>query len=231
MATLVELRGVSREFRGELVIDDLSLTLGPSGVTALVAPNAAGKTTLMSMISGLMSPTGGSVAYTDGDSPKDVALLLAGDKNLYMKNTVRENVLYFAALNGHGREEVRNGLPGVYEWFPELGSLWNDVAETLSYGQRRLVALASAVMAQNRYLLVDEAAEGLDVAHARRLADALRKMSEGLGVIVSSHDLRFVSEVADVVLFLRGGSVIREDNPSEPALRGRYGELFGGASQ
>ena len=56
-------------------------------------------------------------------------------------------------------------------------------------------------------------------------------MSEGLGVIVSSHDLRFVSEVADVVLFLRGGSVIREDNPSEPALRGRYGELFGGASQ
>lgn len=225
---MIELREVSREFKGELVIEGLSLRLEPRGVTALVAPNATGKTTLMSMIAGLLFPTSGSVAYTGGDSSRDVALLLAGDKNLYMKNTVGENIRYFAALNGLGAEGVREGVSGVREWFPEIRDLWDVVAESLSYGQKRLVALASAVIAQNRYLLVDEAAEGLDVAHVRQLADAMRKMSGERAVIVSSHDLRFVADVADVVLFLSEGRVIQEDAPSEGALRDRYEELFGG---
>lgn len=227
MDILIELSNVSRRFKHELIIKNLTLSFSQNGITALVAPNATGKTTLMSILAGLMSPTSGFIRYTNGDDPKDVALLLAGDKNLYLKNTVKENIFYAAALNGHGSTEVKKSLPAIYEWFPELDSLWNAIAESLSYGQKRLVALACAVVAQNRYLLVDEAAEGLDVAHVEQLMHALRKMSADQAIIISSHDLRFVSECADDVLFLSDGDIIKYHAFSEATLRERYELLFG----
>lgn len=152
-----------------------------------------------------MEPTEGRVLFSDGEGTSDVALLLAGDKNLYMKNTVMENLMYFAALNGYGRGDIQGDIDDVVSWFPELKALWRKTAESLSYGQKRLVSLASAVISRNRYLLVDEAVEGLDVANVERLVEALQKVSSRRSVLVSSHDLRFVSKVTDSVLFLSGG--------------------------
>lgn len=227
MSDVIELKDVSREFRGERIIDGASLSLEASGVSALVAPNGSGKTTLMTIVAGLMKPTGGPVAYLGGDGPHDVALLLAGDKNLYMKNTVGENLLYLAALNGRSRRDIQVDLDETVSWFAEIEELWRKPVEVLSYGQKRMVALASAVVSGSRYLLVDEAAEGLDVSHVERLVSALRAVSRRRGVLVSSHDLRFVSRVTGSMIFLREGRVLREEIDSEAALRGRYTELFG----
>ena len=119
----------------------------------------------------------------------------------------------------------------MVSWFPELKALWRKTAESLSYGQKRLVSLASAVISRNRYLLVDEAVEGLDVANVERLVEALQKVSSRRSVLVSSHDLRFVSKVTDSVLFLSGGKVLREPIHSEDELRNRYSELFGEVAQ
>lgn len=205
MSVVIEVKNVVRTFKTERVIDNASFVLSSCGVSALVAPNGSGKTTLMSIIAGLMEPTEGRVLFSDGEGTSDVALLLAGDKNLYMKNTVMENLMYFAALNGYGRGDIQGDIDDVVSWFPELKALWRKTAESLSYGQKRLVSLASAVISRNRYLLVDEAVEGLDVANVERLVEALQKVSSRRSVLVSSHDLRFVSKVTDSVLFLSGG--------------------------
>ena len=91
MSVVIEVENVVRTFKTERVIDNASFVLSSCGVSALVAPNGSGKTTLMSIIAGLMEPTEGRVLFSDGEGTSDVALLLAGDKNLYMKNTVMEN--------------------------------------------------------------------------------------------------------------------------------------------
>lgn len=231
MSVVIEVENVARTFKTERVIDNASFVLSSCGVSALVAPNGSGKTTLMSIIAGLMEPTEGRVLFSDGEGTSDVALLLAGDKNLYMKNTVMENLMYFAALNGYGRGDIQGDIDDVVSWFPELKALWRKTAESLSYGQKRLVSLASAVISRNRYLLVDEAVEGLDVANVERLVEALQKVSRRRSVLVSSHDLRFVSKVTDSVLFLSGGKVLRESIHSEDELRNRYSELFGEVAQ
>lgn len=117
---MIEVENVVRTFKTERVIDNASFVLSSCGVSALVAPNGSGKTTLMSIIAGLMEPTEGRVLFSDGEGTSDVALLLAGDKNLYMKNTVMENLMYFAALNGYGRGDIQGDIDDVVSWFPEL---------------------------------------------------------------------------------------------------------------
>lgn len=120
---MIEVENVVRTFKTERVIDNASFVLSSCGVSALVAPNGSGKTTLMSIIAGLMEPTEGRVLFSDGEGTSDVALLLAGDKNLYMKNTVMENLMYFAALNGYGRGDIQGDIDDVVSWFPELKAL------------------------------------------------------------------------------------------------------------
>lgn len=136
MSVVIEVENVVRTFKTERVIDNASFVLSSCGVSALVAPNGSGKTTLMSIIAGLMEPTEGRVLFSDGEGTSDVALLLAGDKNLYMKNTVMENLMYFAALNGYGRGDIQGDIDDVVSWFPELKALWRKTAESLSYGQK-----------------------------------------------------------------------------------------------
>lgn len=113
MSVVIEVENVVRTFKTERVIDNASFVLSSCGVSALVAPNGSGKTTLMSIIAGLMEPTEGRVLFSDGEGTSDVALLLAGDKNLYMKNTVMENLMYFAALNGYGRGDIQGDIDDV----------------------------------------------------------------------------------------------------------------------
>lgn len=224
---MIEINNLQQQLKEKVILDKINLELETTGITALVAPNGAGKTTLLSIIAGIMEPTAGSIRFSDGDF-RDVTLLLAGDKNLYMKNTVAENVLYFAALNGKSRKQALNSINTVSEWFPELSDLWHSTVEVLSYGQKRLVAVATAVIANKKYLLIDEAIEGLDVEHVARLTDALRMLSRTQSIVVSSHDLKFSATVADHILFLANGHVITEPRLSETELRKRYATHFSG---
>ena len=86
MSVVIKVENVARKFKTERVIDNASFVLSSCGVSALVAPNGCGKTTLMSIIAGLMEPTEGRVLFSDGEGTCDVALLLACKKKKKKKN-------------------------------------------------------------------------------------------------------------------------------------------------
>lgn len=176
---MIKLCNISKSFGMKKVLDDFSLELRDGTINSIIAPNGTGKTTLMSVLAGFLTPDSGKVIFDPGMSHKDVVLLLSGDKNLYMKNTVKENILYFSILRGKSKRETLEAIDKYKSIFPLYEKIKDQLAETLSYGQKRMAALFSAIISESKYIIIDEASEGLDLEHVNMLKDLLEHVKEG----------------------------------------------------
>lgn len=197
-------------------------------INSIIAPNGTGKTTLMSILAGFLSPDSGEVIFDSGLSHKDVVLLLSGEKNLYMKNTVKENILYFSILRGKSKSETLSAIDKYKSIFPLYEKIKDQLAETLSYGQKRMAALFSAIISESKYIIIDEASEGLDMEHVNMLKDLLRHVKEGRVIIIASQDYDFAADISDNVCFLKDGKIAESfSNMSKEELTSRYVNLYG----
>ena len=210
---MLEIRGLVAGYEGVPVVRGLDLTVAQGEVVALLGPNGAGKTTTLQTISGLLPIIGGSIEVLGGPpssrSPHRVARRGVGhvteDRSLFFDLTARQNL----RLGVSGRRRQRMAVNRVLGLFPELEPLLDRKAGLLSGGQQQMLALARALVAEPRLLLVDEMSLGLAPIIVQRLLPMVRSIADdtGAGVVLVEQHLSMALEVADTVCILVHGEV------------------------
>jgi len=164
--------GLSAAYGHVRALDDVSLRVGAGDTVALLGPNGNGKSSLMKCVMGLLRPTAGTiVAEIDGEAIDLVGLnteeivargviLVPEGRRLLPKLTVEEN-LYLGALRRRARPHIRRNLEASYDLFPRLAERRRQAAGSMSGGEQQMVALARALMAEPKILLIDEPSVGL----------------------------------------------------------------------
>ena len=241
----LHVRDLTVRYGGVVAVDGLSLDVAPGRVVGLIGPNGAGKTSAIDAVTGFTRTTSGSVRLGERDVTRVPVHRRAGaglsrsfqSLELFEDMTVLDNL--YAACERPGRwtwltDLVRPGsrpLPAqVLVAVREFGlqdSLDRPVGD-LSYGERRLLAIARAVATSPSVLLLDEPAAGLSDDETRELAQLVRRLAEdwGMGVLLVEHDVDMVMSVCDQVVVLDFGRRICAGTPDEvrrdPAVRAAY---------
>ena len=228
-APLLELRGVSKHFGAVLALHEVDFSVYPGCVTALVGDNGAGKSTLIKCVAGIYHIDGGEIFYAgekvNVSGPRDAADL--GIEVVYQDLALADNLDVVQNMF-LGREELEP-LHTLDETKMEararetLSSLSvttiRSVRQTvagLSGGQRQSVAVAKAVMWNSKLVILDEPTAALGVAQTRQVLDLVKRLAEqGLGVVVISHNLHDIFEVADNIAVLRLGQNVAEFKRTE----------------
>ncbi|HWF74830.1 MAG TPA: ABC transporter ATP-binding protein [Solirubrobacteraceae bacterium] len=235
---LLEVSDLHCSFGGVQAVDGASFTVREGTLTGLIGPNGAGKSTVLNAIGGQVRPTGGTISFAGralGDvTPHDVSR--AGitrtfqTANVFGRLTVLENLLMgapswrgetlLAVLPGkhfwRGHEaELVDKAQGILERFG-LERLQNDYAGELSGGQRRLVEIMRALMAEPKLLLLDEPMAGINLTLARSIADLLLELrGEGVTMVMVEHDLHVVERICDPIVCMVQGRVLAEGSMAE----------------
>ena len=203
---LLRVRGLTRRFGEVAVLDGVDLDVAAGSALALVGRNGAGKSTLLRCVTAADRPTKGTVeldgAVVDERSPavrRDMAVVM-DDMDFFPDLSVVEHLDLFA--RAHGVPDPEADVDAVLHevrLVPQAAQL----PGTLSSGQRRRLALASAFVRPRRLLVLDEPEQRLDEAGLAWLVERLRReKAAGLGVLLASHDSSLVEAVADEVLVL-----------------------------
>ncbi|MGZ5339053.1 MAG: ABC transporter ATP-binding protein [Thermoleophilaceae bacterium] len=223
----VELRDVAFGYEdGGLVLSDIDLTVEAGRTVALVGPTGSGKTTLVMLIPRLYDVTHGAV-LVDGADVRDVdpaslrrEVAVVSDDAFLFSASLRENIAY--ARPEAGDDEVlaaaeRAGLEGLIDDLPEgLDTLVGERGLTLSGGQRQRMAIARALLAEPRILILDDATSSVDATTESRIKSALAEVMEGRTTFIIAHRLSTIA-LADEVVVLEEGRV---------AARGPHAELL-----
>lgn len=225
---MITLDNISKKFGDKKILVQVTHTFHDGQITSIVAPNATGKTTLLSIISSLLLPDEGSVIYGNKSGYRGVNIVLSGERNLYVKNTVQENLLYLGTIRGMSRKEIEIRIQQYQKHFPVINELMNTVVEKLSYGQKRLIAIFSAVISDADCVLLDEVTEGLDMEYICMLRELLMNISENKVIILASHDYDFVSEISDNIVFFKEGKLIEHRGHFNlEELKQKYMKIYG----
>ena len=242
---LLQLRGISKRFGAVQALSDVDFEVYPEEVVALVGDNGAGKSTLIKTMAGIYIPDSGEIwfegKHVPVHGPRDSAAL--GIATVYQDLALSDNLDVVANLY-LGREEVSSPLPLISEEKMEfrarevLKSLdvkipnpRNPVA-ALSGGQRQSVAVARSVMWKAKVVLLDEPTAALGVQQTKQVLElVLRLKHQGIGVIVISHNLANVFEVADRIIVMRlgkrVGTFVRSESSEEAVVGAITGAEFG----
>lgn len=206
---VVETSELTRDFNGHVVVDDVSLTVGPGEVLALLGPNGAGKSTLLKLIAGLLMPSGGFAClwgqpcWIPSQTLSRVACVLDG-----LAPPASARVAEIFSLKSCVNDKFDHKLAAELCESHHIGphQRWN----TLSKGQKRWVLLVAALASQADLFLLDEPADGLDVATRREFYGLLRNQANerGVAVIVASHIIADVERIADDIAILMKGRVL-----------------------
>ncbi|GAA1750490.1 ABC transporter ATP-binding protein [Aeromicrobium alkaliterrae] len=231
--------GLTLKFGGVTALDDVDLTAGDGAITALVGPNGAGKSSLFNCITGLYRPQAGRIHYGEhaliGLKPSRVARL--GIARTFQNIafvpalSVVENVMLAAAVTDpvmpwrsalrwpserRGERAIRDRAMAQLERLG-LGAVAQDDVDGLSFGTRKRIELARALMADPTLLLVDEPAGGLNEAEVAELGELLRTLNaeSGTTILLVEHHMGFVMSTAHRVVVLDGGRRIADGTPAE----------------
>jgi branched-chain amino acid transport system ATP-binding protein len=235
--TLLSLQGVTRRFGGLVAVDAIDLEVAQGGVTAVIGPDGAGKTTLFNMISGFQTPNAGHIVFADQDitarPPEEIAAsgLIRTFQlvQLFQNLSVLENIQVGCHLHTKGgvlSALMRTGSTRQIEReveararelldFVGLEGAADAEASALAYGQQRLLEVARALAAKPKLLLLDEPAAGLSAEESKRLSAAIRAIAgRGTTVLLIEHDMKLVMNTADTIAVLDFGRKIAEGSPA-----------------
>ncbi|MEW6082395.1 MAG: ABC transporter ATP-binding protein [Bacillota bacterium] len=200
------------------VLWDVSMEVEEGEFVALVGPNGAGKTTSLRSIAGLLRPMSGSIKFLGkeigGLPTHEVARMgmsfIPEDMNLFTGMSVRENLL-LGAFVVNDRKKSAESLEAILEMFPRLAERRNQMAGTLSGGERKMLAIARGLMASPKILLVDEPSLGLAPKLVVTVFEALQRLSkEGATIFLVEQNVNTTLHITNRAYVLEQGRVTLE---------------------
>ncbi|MCB1166182.1 MAG: ABC transporter ATP-binding protein [Leptospiraceae bacterium] len=198
-----------------LAVDDISFQIKPGEIYSLLGPNGAGKSTTIKMIAGLVLPTSGEIKIagknSSGPSYQRLSAILEGTRNVYWRLTPLENLHYFANLRGVPSRLVKEKAPALLREL-NIDAKKKNQSQHLSRGMLQKLALAAALITDPEVLLLDEPTLGLDVESGRKIKDMILRLAreEGRTILLTTHQMDLVEEIADRVGIINHGKLIQE---------------------
>jgi branched-chain amino acid transport system ATP-binding protein len=248
-APMLRVESLSHSFGKFLVLHDVSLEVNPGRLTALIGPNGAGKTTLYNTVSGRFRPTSGRVFFEGRDITGRPAHKIAPlglmrsfqITNIFPHLTVIENVLVplvlqerkaFSLVSSLAREKIL--LRRAEEVLDRVGLLAAAYrpAQSLAYGDKRLVEMAVVLARQPRLVLLDEPTAGMNPEETNRMVHLIKDLAERLGTtfFLTEHDMTVVFAVAAQIFVLHQGELLAEGDPQTIRSNRRVREAYLGGS-
>ena len=229
---MIELEQLVKKFGNLTAVDHVSLKIPRGEFFAILGPNAAGKTTMIKLLAGLMKPNSGSARVCGFDiqkQPLEARKRLAYVPDypfLYDKLTAREFFRFIGQLFHLDAARIEKNAQQLIARF-HLSEFADRALEGLSHGTRQRVAIASALLHDPEVFVIDEPMVGLDPQHARVVKDVLKERSlAGMTVLVSTHQLSIAEEMADRIGIINGGKLIAVGTRDELRIRsGSSGQL------
>ncbi len=211
---MIELLNLTKKFGDLVAVDDVSLTVQRGEFFAVLGPNAAGKTTTIKMITGLMKPTAGCARVAGFDvqtQPLEVRRRLAYVPDfpfLYDKLTPWEFFRFTGQLFQMEEDRMAADARALIARF-NLEPYLRKPIEGLSHGTKQRVAIASALLHEPEVFVIDEPMVGLDPHHSRVVKDLLKERSQrGMTVFLSTHQLSVAEELADRIGIIHQGKFV-----------------------
>ncbi len=224
---LLEVQGLTKDFRGFRAVDNVDLAVEEGTVHALVGPNGAGKTTLFNMLTGFIKPTAGRIRFSGEDvtglPPERIARRRMARSfqitSLFEQLTALEHVaLALQSSTSLGYRSWQSDR--VLDQFKEralavlgevgLAEVAGRQVESLPYGQKRALEIALVLALEPRLMLLDEPTSGMSLEDVERMIALIRRVREGRTVVMVEHNMGVVSELADRVTILQRGAVLAE---------------------
>jgi branched-chain amino acid transport system permease protein len=231
---LLQIDHARKQFGGVIAVNDVSFDVQAREIVALIGPNGAGKSTTFNLITGVLTPSGGTISVLGKKighaAPQQIVKLGIARTFQHVKlvpdMTVLENVAIGAHLRGHAgaiasmfrldRSDEAKLLAEATRQIERVGlcEQINQLAGSLSLGQQRIVEIARALCVDPMLLLLDEPAAGLRHMEKQQLAALLRQLRDGgMSVLLVEHDMGFVMDLADRIVVLDFGTKIAEGTP------------------
>lgn len=225
---MIEIKNLSKQYHGNVVLEQINLTVHKGDVVGIIGPSGTGKSTLLRCMNRLEVPEQGEIILGDKTidlsrkNSKDIVELRKSSGmvfqkfNLFEKKTALENVMEgLIVVKKINKEEARKIAEEELE---RVGmSAWaNHYPKHLSGGQQQRVAIARALAMKPQFLLLDEPTSALDPELVGEVLETIKKVAaEGLTMLLVSHEMNFVRHVANRVIFLDNGHIVEDGTPKE----------------
>ena len=231
---MLKIIGVSKSFGGIKAVDNCSFEIKEGKITALIGPNGSGKSTMFNLISGVLKKDEGRILFDKEEITKMSVEKISnlGISRIFQKSrlfdnlTIRENMLlafdnedekFWKSLFGLNKttkekeERIKEMLEVV-----KMSDHERKYARNLSYGQKRLVEIARAIINPHKLLLLDEPVAGVTPILRKELSEILIKLNKkGETIFIIEHDMNFVLNIADEVIVMDEGKIIARGTPRE----------------
>lgn len=218
MSDIICVDGLIKEYAGIKVVDGASFSVNKGEIYGLLGRNGAGKTTIMKILLGLANPTSGKVSILGKDMSvnsekkvlKKVGCIIE-NPGFYSNLTGTENLEIFAKLRGLDQDSVKKALELVNLPYKD-----KKLFSKYSLGMKQRLAIANAIMHNPEILVLDEPINGLDPIGIAEVRELLKKLKEsGVSILISSHILSELENVADRISIIDFGKMIEEINMKE----------------
>lgn len=203
---ILEVKGLTKKFRNQVAVNNVSISIRKNSVYGLLGPNGAGKSTILKMITGIMKPSSGEILFEDHlwtrKDLKDIGALIE-EPAIYPNLTARENLKAASTLYGLPKERVEEVLDII-----GLRQAEKKKVRNFSMGMKQRLGLGMAIINNPKLLILDEPTNGLDPIGIEELRELIRSFpAMGITVILSSHILSEVAQVADKVGIISNGII------------------------
>lgn len=224
---MIEITNLSKHFKSVKAVDDISFSVNAGEIVGLLGENGAGKTTTLRILATMLKPTDGIAKVNGYDIVKEanrvrgqIGILFGGEVGLYDRLTAKENIRYFAQLNGMSKEDTEKSISELAEML-DMGEYLNRRVGKFSRGMKQKVAIARSIVHRPNVMLFDEPTMGLDVSAARIVQDFILKCkSDGKAIVFSSHSMSEVEKLCDRIVIISKGRIVETGTVEE--LKKRY---------